>query len=143
MATGFLQRWNGKVLAKQFWLGGTKITATAAELNTAVGVGSVVAASTTTALLSSTAQITTISGTSLTYTLPAPVAGVRRVYDCVAALSTTLARKLYTGAGTILFDSTNTVLALSSAVGTVELIGVSTVKWGVIAANGGTYGTST
>lgn len=143
MAHGFQQRWLAKVLAKQFWLNGSQVTPSAADLNTALYGAVVAAASTATAILSSTVGITTIGGTSLTYTLPAPVVGQRKIYDCAVGATTSLLRKLYTGSASILFDSTNTVLTLGQSAGAVELIGVSTTKWGVLQANGGTFGVTT
>ena len=142
MANGFQQRWLGKVMAKQFWLAGSQFTGSSADYNTSRYAAVVAAASTVTALLASTVGITTINGTSLTYTLPAPVVGQRKVYDAAAAASTTLLRRLYTGAG-VLFDSTNTVLSLSTVAGGVELIGVTTAKWSILHYNGGTLGTAT
>lgn len=64
------------------------------------------------------------------YDLAAPVAGARKVITALA-VATAATRVVRSGSGVFIDSTTNNTL-LSTGVQTVELIGVSTVRWQII-----------
>jgi len=157
MATGFVQRWKGKVNAAQLWLGGVQINAAGADLNVNIGWGTV---QTTTSSTGSTANMVSLStsrvggldifaptantGGSL-LKLPAPVAGVGKLVQLSTINGSTIMFLLASTAGAVTFQGVGSTGSTASFFGTggstlsfamkttqscqIELMGQSSVAW--------------
>lgn len=153
MASGFVERFKGKIAANTIWVGGLTNTSGGLYLRgsglqisprdltgiagrstptTDPGDGGALTASGITALATS-------SGTRI---LATPFLGAVKTLYADGA-STSGFRKIFTGSTLITFDGTNDVLT-SSAAGDISLLGLSTVRWTVTSNTGsGTLGTTT
>lgn len=170
MASGFVQRWKGKVNAAQLWLAGTQITASGADINTLAG-GATVTTSTSAAApvtLTRNAGLDILAPVALTggsiYRLPAPAAGVTKTLQYSTINGSTIVFITLSTAGAITLSGvgstgstaafggsggstlTNTIKSTQSC--TIELMGISTSQWlfsGILPSTVGalTFSTST
>jgi hypothetical protein len=105
-----------------------------------VGV-SVTAASTTSNTNHGVMTLTTAHAAGGTYPLAAPVAGVTKIISALVA--STAARIISGSASSSSFAQTTTNLITSTGIQTIELIGLSTALWGIVAAYSPTTGNMT
>ena len=133
MATGFTQRWKGKVLAQLLGIGSGGINLysvsgtpniTPADLAALQGGGLITAYSTQGAAISGNG-VANISSTGIksSMTLAAPVAGARKLLALTAVSS-----GIQINAAPATFDGTNSVM-LSTQIGQIGLLGLSTARW--------------
>lgn len=120
---------------------GRAATATVAQMQTGMNsLGYAVVAASTVTATNTNYGITTLSSSTIGYTLTAPIAGVRKTISALIA-STSSARTINAGAGAT-FDGTNN-LATSTGIQTLELVGVSTLRWQVVSNYSPTTGAMT
>lgn len=153
MATGFVQRWKGKVLAQLLGVGSGGITlysqtgtpnVSPLDLMSIQGFGSTFTASTATLAINGYGLTLVSSVGGSTYALGAPVRGRQAVIYTNAIGDGT--RKISAAAAGATFQSTlagAAILNLSTvAVQSITLLGLSTAAW-LIEANNGTVTVST
>lgn len=137
MASGFVQRWIGKVMAKSLWIGSAGIqlptlaspsTVSPADLNTLVGVGSAQSLTTasTTTTINGPGGLTSINSSSAitVWTLSAPAAAVEKILD----LTVSSAILIKAAAGAAFDQSTNTVIK-STQNSRITLVGISSIAY--------------
>jgi hypothetical protein len=139
MATGFNQRWKGKVAvpASGIWIAGVQVTPSAADLNVNTGWGTASTISANGSTIPNTG-VTFINSTALgIYNLANPVQGLSKVIQ-IQPGSTGVMIKVSTGVVTIQGGSTtlgastltNVISSTVSLVATLmELYGASSVAW--------------
>lgn len=135
MATGFVQRWKGKVTAAQLWLAGTQITASGTDINTLAGSGSTVSSYSTDGSVSGYgAKTLTSSSNANTFTLPAPVRSAE-MQLCMTSVSSGIFIKAASGSsfGVTAAGSTSIVMK-STTIMSIALAGLSTSLWGIMSA---------
>lgn len=153
MASGFMQRYQGKIVANTLYMGSLTPTKggiflryngrqiSPADLNGLSGRASQSTDPGNNGTLSGYG-VTALSSSSGTRILPTPAVGLSPTYYADLA-STGGLRKLFTGSTLITFDGTNDVLT-SSAAGSIQLLGLSTARWAITSNTGaGTLGTTT
>lgn len=148
MATGFVQRWKGKVLAQLLGLGsgGMTLYSVSGTPNLAPadflglrGAGSTIGSTTTSPITAyGVTSFSTADGTSQ---LATPFRGANKTLEFDGA-STAGNRKVWSGSSLVSFDGTNTLMTASAA-GIVSLLGLSTTRWGILGNTGSaTFGTT-
>lgn len=95
------------------------------------GVVPTVAAATTTANLANSG-ISTLSSSTIQYTLAAPVAGVEKIITSL--ILSTGARSVTAGTG-VTFDGVNNVWTSTGQDQSLTLIGLSSTRWNIVALN--------
>jgi hypothetical protein len=150
MATGFVQRYKGKITCAEFWLAGTQINASGTDLNVNLGWGTVGGPSTAGSTAGSSNPGVTLGSSrtagidifappssGLVIALAPPVAGVNKVIKYSTANSST-GLKIKTGnvgititggESTAYAASTFTNVILSTSSMTIEFFGLSTTEW--------------
>lgn len=153
MASGFVDRYQGKIAVNTMYLGalsnikgGIYLRYNGAQLSprdlNALAGRSVTSTDPGNGGALSGSGITALTSSSGTRILPTPSQGSSPIYYADLA-STGGLRKLFTGSTLITFDGTNDVLT-SSAAGTIQLLGLSTARWTLLTNTGsGTLGTTT
>src|ERR1043166_7126138 len=118
MATGFVQRWKGKVAADAFWYKGWN-----------QDVSTPAAASTAGSFMN---QILVSASAASVFTLQPPEAGV--VQRLLMNPSSAILVKAAPGTNFGVFGGTTEIVLKSTTIMTVELIGLSSVAWQVVSA---------
>lgn len=150
MATGFVQRWKGKVAPKLIFLGvGATVVAQSSITNALstirgtdlaglAGVGSAALASTLTQMPNNGVSYIQASSAKAIYPLAAPVPGAEKTIAILQNSSAVVIQVSTSGAlGVVLDPSSNTNL-LSTVTGQISLMGVSTTRWAISAFYGST-----
>lgn len=139
MATGFVQRWKGKVLAQLLGLGSNGITLytvsgtpniSPTDLAPLAGQGTVGAASTASNIPNYGVTTVTPATASVNYNLADPFPGRRKTLAVTVASSG--ARTVTVATTGVTFDGANNKITFSTlAIQTVDLVGISTARWNI------------
>lgn len=134
MATGFVQRWKGKVNAAQLWLAGTQIVASGSDINTLIGGSSLEALSTTSGYPNiKNNGMTTIASSSVltTWRLATPAyAGQMKTINMIT-VSSGLFITTSTAIVTSLNGSSINNTMKSTQTGIISLEATSTTNWNI------------
>ena len=133
MATGFVQRWKGKVALPVggLWIGGVQYSGSGNDLNTISGSGSLQALTTASAVTTITnTGVTTIAATSgiLVYRLARPVPGGDKVIQLTTVSSGIFITASTDGSVLLNGSSINTTIK-STVAANINLMGNSTSGW--------------
>jgi hypothetical protein len=155
MASGFQQRYQGKISANTIYAGGLSATKggiyvryTGGQISPRDLQSLVNRSGTSTDPIDGTGStmpnsgVTALSSSSGTRVLAAPIPGAEKTFYMDAAGSSAL-RRIYTGSSLTTFDGTNTVFT-SSLSGVFQVLGLTTARWLIETNTGtGTLGTTT
>jgi hypothetical protein len=139
MATGFVSRWKGKVVAAELWMGSpaVQVTATGTDLNTAKNWGTVSASTANTGTVQA-GGVTTIAPTSDgIWNLPVPVAGEQSIVAYSTAngaiaffLKASTGVVTITGIGSTAIAGSSLTNTIKSTISCqIELVGLSSVQY--------------
>lgn len=135
MATGFVQRFKGKIEADSLWVKGVQVAGAGAAANVSL-ISSSLGAST----LSGSISVLLSSGstTQAIVRLSRPFAGATKTIQVSTGLGVIITASTN---GSITFNGSTLSVAASSGSTcyTLELVGTSTVNWAVVGAYPGIY----
>lgn len=118
MATGFVQRFKGKIQADQLWTKGWA----ASETQSNPAAGSTLGAFGSVTLASATAAVV--------FTMQPPKAGIEHVI-AMTAVSSGVFLKAPPGVNFGVFGGSTIIVLKSTSQMTIEFIGISTVQWAI------------
>lgn len=145
MATGFSQRWKGRIAARQLWLGSpaVQVTATGGDLNTIAGSATLQALTTssTTSTITNTGPTTIASSSALTIWRLAPPTSPGM--DKLIQLTTVSSGVFITTStdGSVLLNGSSLNTTIKSTIATIiDLFATSTSNWAIAGVYPSTLG---
>lgn len=137
MATGFVQRFKGKIALAQggLYIGGTQVNATGVDLNALVGQSVqqniLSTTSTGTGTITNTGPTTISSSSGINvYRLARPISGCEKLIQLTTVSSGVLITASTDGSVTINGSSINTTIK-STVAAVIDLVGTSTSNWAI------------
>lgn len=137
MATGFVQRFKGKIALATggLWIGGTQVTANANDLNSLAGSGSTVTSYSTDGTISGYGPKNLISSSAAnTFTLPAPVRGAEMQLVLTSVSSGAFIKAASGSAFIVNLAGSTGIVMKSTTIMSIVLAGLSTALWGIMSA---------